>query len=74
VSFVLKGFQISEGLVQIQNVKPRIEMKYKTHINLCMNYVVHVSSTMRRVKYQPPNPTSCGDNVALLLLVRVVGR
>ena len=36
-----------------------IGMKYKTHINLCMNYMVHASSTMWRIKNQPSNYTSC---------------
>jgi hypothetical protein len=48
-----------------------IEMKYKTHIlNLCMNYMVHVSSTMWRIKNLPSKSTSYIDN-ALRLLVLV---
>ena len=47
-----------------------IEMKYIPVLNLCMNYVVHVSSTMWRIKNGPSNSTSCSDN-ALRLLVLV---
>ena len=36
-----------------------------------MNYMVHVSSTMWRIKHQPSNSISCSDN-ALCLLVLVV--
>ena len=43
----------------------------KLILNLCMNYMVHVSSIMWRIKNQPSNSTSCGDN-ALRLLVLVV--
>ena len=41
-------------------------------LNLCLNYMVHVSSTMSRVKNQPSNSISCSDN-ALRLLVLVEG-
>ena len=37
-----------------------------------LNYKVHVSSKMRRIKNQPSNSTSCSDN-ALRLLVLVAG-
>ena len=62
-----------EGLVQIQDVNARIE-KWNTKLvlNLCMNYMLHVSSTMWRIKNQPSNSTSCSDN-ALRLLVLVLG-
>ena len=49
-----------------------IETKYKLIVNLCINYMVHVSSTMRRIKNQSSNSTSCNDN-ALRLLVLVAG-
>ena len=63
-----------EGLVQIWDVNPRIyKWSIKLILNLCMNYMVHVSSTMWRIKNQPSNSTSCSDN-ALCLLVLVVGR
>ena len=48
-----------------------IEMKYQTHVNSCVNYLVHSSSTMWRIRNQPSSPTSCIDN-ALCLLVLVV--
>jgi hypothetical protein len=38
-----------------------------------MNYMVHVSSSMWKIKNQPSNSTSCSDN-ALHLLVLVAGR
>jgi hypothetical protein len=47
-------------------------MKYKFILNLCMNDMVWVSSTMWRIKNQPSNSISCSDN-ALRLLVRVAG-
>jgi hypothetical protein len=57
----LSNFNLSvEGLVQIQ-----------VTLNLCMNSIVHVSSTMWRIKNQPSNCISCNDN-ALHLLVLVV--
>ena len=71
----LSNFSISvEGLVQIQDVKPRI-WKWSTQLilNLCMNYMIHVFSIMWRIKNQPSNITSCSDN-ALRLLVLVAGR
>ena len=42
-------------------------------LSLCMNYMVHVSSIMWRIKKQPSNFTFCSDN-ALRLLVLVVGK
>jgi hypothetical protein len=42
-------------------------------LNLCMNYMVHVSSTMSRIKNQPSNSASWDDN-ALCLLVLVAGK
>ena len=63
-----------EGLVQIQDVNPRIYKWYtKLILNLFMNYVVHVFSTMWRIKNQACNPTSCSDN-ALQFLVLVADR
>ena len=51
-----------------------IEMKFKKFmLNLCMNYMIHVSSTMWRIKNQPSNSTSCSDNT-LRLLVFVMGK
>ena len=44
----------------------------KLILNLCMNYMVHVSSTMWRIKNQPSKSISCSDN-ALCLLVLVAG-
>ena len=41
-------------------------------LNLCMNYTVHVSCTMWKIKNQPSNSTSCRDS-ALHLLVLVAG-
>ena len=38
-----------------------------------MNYLVHVLSTMWRIKNQQPNSNSCSDN-AIRLLVLVAGR
>ena len=78
MSFILKeglsNFNSSvEQVVQIQDVNPRIQ-KWNTKLilNLCMNYMVHVSNTMWRIKNQPSNSTSCSDN-ALHLLVLVMG-
>ena len=51
-----------------------IEMKNtKLKLKLCMNYVVHVSSTMWRIRIQPSHTTTCSDN-ALRLLVLVTGK
>ena len=71
----LSNFSLSvEGLVQIQDINPRIQKwNIKLILNLCMNYMVHVFSTLWRIKSQPFNSTSCSDN-ALRLLVLVVGR
>ena len=62
-----------ERLVQIQDVNPRIQ-KWDTKLilNLCMNNMIHISSTMWKIKNQPYNSTSCSDN-ALRLLVLVMG-
>ena len=43
-------------------------------LNLCINYVVRVSSTMRRFKNQASNSTSCSDNALVCLLVHVADR
>jgi hypothetical protein len=53
----------AEGLVQIQVVNPRIQ-KWNTKLilNLCMNYMIYVSSTMWRVTNQPSNSISCSNN------------
>ena len=48
------------------------EMKYNTHINLCINYMVHVFSAMWRIKNQSSNFISWNDN-AVRLLVLVTG-
>jgi hypothetical protein len=64
-----------KGLIQIQDVNLRIyiEMKDKTHIKLVHEfYMIHVSSTMWRIKNQPSNSTSWSDNT-LRLLVLVAG-
>jgi hypothetical protein len=51
-----------------------IEMTYKKLIlNLCMNYMVYVSSTILKIKNQLSHSTSCSDKT-LHLLVLVVGR
>ena len=71
----LSNFNSSvERLVQIQDVNPRIQ-KWNTKLvlNLCINYMVHVSSTTWRIKNQPSNPTSRSDD-ALRLLVIVAGK
>jgi hypothetical protein len=60
-----------ERLVQIQDVNKRIS-NTKLMLNLCMNYMIHVSNTMWRIKKQPSNSTSRSDN-ALCLLVLVTG-
>ena len=63
-----------EGLVQIQDVNPRIHnWNTKLILNLCMKYMVHVFSTMWRSKDEPSNSTSYSDN-ALHMLVLVAGR
>ena len=63
-----------EGLVLIQDVNVRIyKLNTKLILNLCTIYMVHVSSTIWRIKNQPPDSTSCSDN-ALHLLVLVAGR
>ena len=72
----LSNFSLSvEGLVQIQDVNPRIILKWNTKfiMKLCISYMVHVSSTMWRIKNQPSDSTSWSDNT-LHLLVFVVGR
>ena len=78
MSFNLKGSQIS--VLQFNwrtGSNPRCRFRNtnwgtKLIVNLCMNYVVHVSSTMWRIKNQPSNSTSCSDN-ALHSLVLVAG-
>ena len=37
--------------------------------NSCMNYIVHVSSTMWRIKNRPSNFVSCSDNTLRLLVL-----
>ena len=74
MSFILKGYQIStfsvERLVHIQDVNPRThKWNRKLILNLCMNYMVHVSSTMWRIKNQPSNSISCSDNAPRLLIL-----
>ena len=50
-----------------------LEMKNtKFILNSCMNYMVHVFSTMWRIKTQPSNSIACSD-IALRLLVHVAG-
>ena len=62
-----------EGLVWIQDVNLRVQKwNMKLILNLCMNYMVHVSSTMWRIKNQPSNSTSCSDNVLPLLILVAV--
>ena len=39
-----------------------------------MNYMIHVLSTMWRIKNQPSNSTSCSDNALVRLLVLVASR
>ena len=46
-----------------------IEMKHKVILSLCMNYMVHVFSIMRRIKNHPSNSTSCSDNAIRLLVL-----
>ena len=46
-----------------------IEMDTKLILSLCMNYRVHVFSTMWRIKNQPANSTSCSNNALRLLVV-----
>ena len=77
MSFILKGSQISA--LQLKgwfNSKTSIQEyengNTKLIFNLCMNYMVHVSSTMWRIKNQSSNSISCSDN-ALRLLVLVMG-
>ena len=67
----LSNFNASiEGLVQIQDVNPRIQnWNTKLILNLCMNYMVYVFSTMWRIKNQPSNFTSCNDNAPHLLVL-----
>ena len=57
---------------QSKNLEKEIQNSY---YNLCMNYMVHVSSTMwKKIKNQPSNSTSCSDNALARLLVLVVGQ
>ena len=65
-SFTLKGSQISTLQSKRWFKSKNIEMKY-------MNYVIYVSSTMWRIKNQPSNSISCGDNALLRLLLLVAG-
>ena len=70
----LSNFSTSiEELVQVQDVNPRIK-KWNTRLilNLCMNYMVHVSSTIWRIKHQPFNSPACSDS-ALRLLALAAG-
>jgi len=75
-----------EGLSNINlTVSWRVRFKSKTFIweysneikeliwNSCMNYTVHISSTMWRIKNQSSYSTSCSDN-SLRLVVVVCGQ
>ena len=77
VSFrrALANFSLAiERSLQIQDANLKI-LKWDTTLvlNLCMNYMVHVSSTIWRIKNQSSNSTSSSDN-ALRLLVLVAGK
>jgi hypothetical protein len=65
LAFQLKGWFKSKTLIQEYKNK-----NTKLISNLCMNYMIHVSNTMWRIKNQPSNSTSCNDN-ALRLSVLV---
>ena len=78
MSFILKGSQI--WAIQLKgsfktktSIQEYRNANTKLILKLCMNYVVHVSSTMWRIKNQPSNYTTYSDN-ALHLLVLVTGR
>jgi hypothetical protein len=63
-----------EELVQIQDINPRIQKwNIKLISNLCMYYMVHVSSTMWSIKNQPSNSISYSNNVIRLLVLVVHG-
>ena len=61
MSFILKGCQILA--FQLKGW-----FKSKTHMNLCMNHMVHVSSIMWRMKNQPSNSASCSDKCPTLVV------
>ena len=78
MSFILKGshistLQLKDSFKSKTSIQEYRNENTKLILNLCMNYVVHVSSTMWRIKNQPSNSTSCSDN-ALRLLVLVAGK
>ena len=73
MNFILKGSQISALQLKGCFKSKNIELKYKIHITLvCINYVVHVSTTMWRIKNRPSNSTSCSDNTNTLCLLVIV--
>ena len=75
MSFILKGSQISALQLKgwFKSKTSILKWNTKLILNLCMYYIVHISSIMWRIKNKSSNPTSCSDN-ALRLLVLVLER
>ena len=64
----LKGWFKSK--MSIQEYRNEIQIR----LNLCMNYMVHASNTIWRIKNQPSNSTSCSDNALRLLVLMAVSQ
>ena len=62
-----EGRAHSNSRCQSKNIETKMQTSYKTCAR--MNYMVHVFSTMWRVKNQPSNSTSCSDNAPRLLVL-----
>jgi hypothetical protein len=71
MSFILKGSQISalqlkgwfKSKTSIQEYR---NGNTKLILNLCMNYMVHVSSTIWKIRNRSSNSISCSDNALSL--------
>ena len=62
-----------EGLIQIQDINLRIsKWNIKVVLNLCMNYMIHVSNILWRIKNQSLNSTSWSDNTPRLFILVAV--
>ena len=75
MSFVLKGswifgLQFKGWIKSKTSIQEYRNANTKLILSLCINYMIHVSSTMWRFKNQPSNSTSCSDRaLGLVLLV-----
>ena len=71
MSFILKGSQISTLQLKGWFKSKKSIQEYRNEIpklilSLCMNYMIHVSGTMWRIKNQPSRANSCSDSALRL--------